>query len=172
MHTGTQSSLNAMKTSSSFWRRIKQGWWIDHLPGQAPRATATDPAVSQYYRDYQPHRSQDGSKVGAAVVPASLYDAPSSTFDARYSFETVAQAVDTGHVYGTVRWGFTVSDARTRTVTGEYSHAHASPARTTLKALAEFDKHYRNPGSSTAPAPAPAPAVVPVPVAPLPVAVP
>jgi hypothetical protein len=69
----------------------------------------------------------------------------------RFSFETVAQATDTGHIYGSVAWGFTISDASKGEITHEYASGRDVTLATTDEALRRFNEHYRNPGASKAP---------------------
>jgi hypothetical protein len=95
--------------------------------------------------------SQDGSKKGKAIQEASLADFPSSTTNTRFTFETAAKATDTGHIYGTVMWGFTISDAAKGVVDTEHAYGRDVTTLTTDKAIEKFNEFYRNTGSSTAP---------------------
>jgi hypothetical protein len=152
--TGADAARNAMQTTTDKKKGISPGWWIDILPaGVGKRTKKTDPTVSPYYRDYAPNPldSQDGSKKGAAITEASLWDYPGWTQNSRFSFETVAQAVDTGEVYGTVQWGFTISDAAKGIVDHEYARGRGGPTETTKQALKNLNEYYANPGASTAP---------------------
>ncbi|HEY7073710.1 MAG TPA: hypothetical protein VH418_00010 [Solirubrobacteraceae bacterium] len=144
------------QTAADPARGIEPGWGIDHDPTAAtPRTKLADATVSPYYRRWWPNvaHSQDGSKAGATIQPASLWDYPGTwgTNNIRFTFETVAQASDTGHVYGSVAWGFTVSDVKKGTITGEHSVGRDVTTATTDEALRRFNQYYRNPGASTAP---------------------
>ena len=152
--TGADKPRSDMQTTADAKKKIDPGWWIDINPAlTAKRTKKADAAASPYYRDYWPNaaNSQDGSKKGGHVVSASLWDFPSWNKNSRYSFETVAKAADTGEVYGTVQWGFTISDAAKGTVTGEYERGRGAPTSTTRQALHNLDEYYGNPGASTAP---------------------
>jgi hypothetical protein len=152
--TGGDAGRNSFRTTADAKRGIEAGWGIDINPAAAStRTKKSDPRVSPYYRDYWPNatESQDGSKKGAAVTPASLWDYPGSGGNRRFSFETVAKAVDTGEVYGTVLWGFTISDASKGTIDHEYAAGRNVTLAETDAALKQFDRHYRNPGAATAP---------------------
>ena len=85
------------------------------------------------------------------IQDASLWDFPKWNQNSRFDFETVAKATDTGHVYGSVIWGFTISDASKGEITGEYATGHNVTQATTDQALKNLDEYYRNTGSSTAP---------------------
>jgi hypothetical protein len=50
-----------------------------------------------------------------------------------------------------VAWGFTVSDVKKGTITGEHSVGRDVTTATTDEALRRFNQYYRNPGASTAP---------------------
>jgi hypothetical protein len=152
--TGTEEPRNKMQTVEDKASGMAGGWFIDHFAGSAtPRTSATDPNVSVYYRDYAPNpaESHDGSKAGKTIVEASLWDFPGSHGNRRFSFETVAQAADTGHYYGSVFWTFTVKDASKGEVTGESAYGRNVTLATTDEALRRFNEYYRNPGASTAP---------------------
>lgn len=152
--TGADAPRTAMQTTADAKKGIDPGWWIDINPALVNKRTKkADPEVSPYYRDYWPNaaNSKDGSKKGAAIVEASLWDFPSWNSNGRYSFETVAKAVDTGAVYGTVQWGFTISDAAKGTVDHEYSRGRGAPTATTRQALKNLGEFYGNTGASTAP---------------------
>jgi hypothetical protein len=118
-----------------------------------PRSKKTDPTVSPYYRDYWPNtaQSQDGSKKGKSVREASLWDAPWSSSNWRFSFETAAKAADHGYIYATFRWGFSISDASKGTIDHEYGKAERGPSSTFAAAVKQFGEYTKNPGSSTAP---------------------
>jgi hypothetical protein len=152
--SGAEANRNKTMTKEDKATGVEGGWFVDHSAAIAKQRTKKkDPAVSPYYRDYWPNAtlSHDGSKKGKAVVEASLADFPNWNSNARYSFETAAKASDTGHVYGTVMWGFTISDASK----GKIEHERAVGRDVTLlssdKALEKFNQFYKNPGASTAP---------------------
>jgi hypothetical protein len=153
--TGSESQRNTVQTATDPARPgIDPGWFVDaSYAGISPRTAKADPAVSPYYRDYWPNvsSSQDGSKAGRARKHASLWDYPGWSRNCRFSFETVAKGTDTGHVFGTVMWGFTISDGAKGTVTGEYGAGRNVMMQTTEEALRRFDEYFRNPGASTAP---------------------
>ncbi len=158
---GAQATRNKVSTVADPARAVTPGWHVDFNPAQAgatPRAKAADKDVSPYYRDYWANAtsSQDGTKKGKAVTDASLWDYPGTNPaaggpNARFSFETVAKATDTNHVYGTVMWGFTVSDTAKGKVENERAVGRWVTLRTTDEAIKKFDEHFRNKGSSTAP---------------------
>lgn len=152
--TGADAPRSAMQTVADAKKGIDPGWWIDINPAlTAKRTKKADARVSPYYRDYWPNAasSKDGSKKGNAIVEASLWDYPGWSKNCRFSFETVAKAVDTGEIYGTVQWGFTISDAAKGTVDTEYSKGRGAPTATTRQALKNLNEYYGNPGASTAP---------------------
>jgi hypothetical protein len=150
--SGAEADRNKMMTTAA--PGVQPGFFVDHSAAAAgPRTKKSDLAVSPYYRDYWPNpsSSQDGSKKGKNIKEASLWDYPGSGGNRRFSFETVAKAADTGHVYGTVMWGFTISDASKGKVEKERAVGRNVTLLTTDKAIEKFDEFYRNPGASTAP---------------------
>lgn len=150
--SGAEADRNKVMTSAS--PGGQPGFFVDHSAAAAnPRTSRGDPAVSPYYRDYWPNArsSQDGSKAGKKVRDASLWDYPGSYRNVRFSFETVAKATDTGHVYGTVAWGFTIKDASKGLIVEERAVGRNVTLKTTDEAVRKFDEFYRNPGSSRAP---------------------
>jgi hypothetical protein len=158
---GAQATRNTVETANDPARSVQAGWAVDFnpaKPGTTPRTAKTDPDVSPYYRDYWPNTatSQDGSKAGKAVSDASLWDFPGSNPakggpNARFSFETVAKGTDTNHVFGTVFWGFTVSDTAKGTVEAERAVGRDVATRNTNEAIKKFNEYFKNKGSSTAP---------------------
>ena len=154
--TGSSAATGAVQTTADPTHGVEGGYGIDHRAGD-PRAKIrtklSDPAVPVYYRDYWPNSSssQDGSKQGATIKEASLWDYPGWKRKMRWSFETVAKATDTGHVYGAVTWGFALTDPATGAITGERSAGHDTASATAEAALRRFNEYYRNPGASTAP---------------------
>jgi hypothetical protein len=152
--SGAEAPRNQLQTTEDKSRGLQGGWFIDHSAAAASKRTKkSDPAVSQYYRDYWPNASssQDGSKAGKTISEASLWDFPGSSGNRRFSFETVALAADTGHYYGSVFWTFTIKDASKGTVTDEEAYGRDVTRLSTDEALKQFNEYYRNPGASTAP---------------------
>lgn len=152
--SGGEAPRNQMQTVADASTGMEAGWFIDHSAASASkRSRLSDPAVSSYYRDYWPNAtsSQDGSKAGTTIADASLWDFPGSSGNRRFSFETVAKATDTGHVYGSVFWGFTIKDASKGEVTDELAYGRNVTLATTDEALRRFNEYYRNPGATTAP---------------------
>jgi hypothetical protein len=150
--TGGEANRNKAMTAAS--KGIEAGHFVDtSYAGISPRGKKTDAAVSPYYRDYWPNAtaSQDGSKKGKTVKEASLWDFPSWSSKCRFSFETAAKGADTGYVYATLTWGFTISDAAKGTVDTEHATANRSPSATFGSAVKAFNEFFKNPGSSTAP---------------------
>jgi len=152
--TGADKARSDMQTVAEPARGIEGGWWIDIVTSKvAKRTKKTDAEITPYYRDTQPNAasSQDGSKAGKAIQDASLWDFPQWNRNSKFAFETVAKATDTGHVYGSVIWGFTISDASKGEITDEYASGRDVTLATTDQALKNLDEYYGNPGSSTAP---------------------
>jgi hypothetical protein len=152
--TGSYAGRTNTETVADPSRGIAGGWGIDHDPTTATvRTKLADPAVGIYYRDWWPNSSssQDGAKQGATISDASLWDYPGHSANMRFSFETVAQAADTGHVYGTIAWGFTISDAAKGKIEHEYASGRDVTLATTDAALRRYNEYYRNPGATTAP---------------------
>lgn len=156
--SGSEANRNKIRTTENKKKGIKPGFYVDHLASQAnPRTQKTDPAVSLYYRDYFEFKRdnisvvEDGSKKGSTVTEAILGDAVRSKFNDRFTFETVAKSPINGHEYGSLQWGFTVTDPANGKVENEHAKARRTPSKTYFAAVREFDKFYRNPGSPTAP---------------------
>ena len=152
--TGADKARSDMQTVADPTRGITGGWWIDIVTSKVNKRTKkSDAEITPYYRDTQPNAgsSQDGSKAGKVIQDASLWDFPQWNENSRFDFETVAKATDTGHVYGSVIWGFTISDASKGEVTAEYASGRNVTLATTDEALKNLDEYYRNTGSSTAP---------------------
>jgi hypothetical protein len=150
--TGGEANRNKVMTTAS--KDTDPGYFVDaSYAGISPRTKKTDAPVSPYYRSYWPNAgvSKDGSKKGKTIGEASLWDYPGSSGNRRFSFETAAKAADTGYVYGTVMWGFTISDASKGTIEKERAVGRDVTLRTTDKAIDKFNEFYKNPGSSTAP---------------------
>ncbi len=152
--SGGEANRHKVMTVADPSRGIEGGYFVDHSAAMATaRTKKSDPEVSPYYRDYWPNatESQDGSKKGKTVSEASLWDWPQSSNNVRFSFETVAKDATGGHVYGTVMWGFTISDASKGTIEKERAVGRNVTLLTTDKAIEKFNEFYRNPGASTAP---------------------
>lgn len=152
--TGGEANRNKMMTTAYTAGGVQPGFFVDHLAAKAsPRTSKADAAVSPYYRDYAPNpaHSQDGSKQGKTVKEASLWDYPGWSQRSRFSFETAAKAADTGYIYATLRWGFTISDPAKGKVTAQRAKAYRGPSKTFGAAEKAFDEFYKNPGSTTAP---------------------
>jgi hypothetical protein len=151
--TGAEANRNKAMTTAA--KGVEPGYHVDALnfTGRSPRTKKADAPVSPYYRVYAPNatESQDGSKKGKTVKEASLWDYPGWSSKCRYSFETAAKAADTGYVYATLTWGFTISDGAKGTVENEHATAHLIPSGTFGAAVKAFDEFFRNPGSSKAP---------------------
>jgi hypothetical protein len=150
--TGDEANRNKVMTTAS--KGIDPGFHVDRIPkGLSPRAKATDPRVSPYYLDNfgAGGGNKDGSKKGKTVKEASLWDYPGSWGNRRFSFETAAKGADTGYVYATLTWGFTISDAAKGKVDTEHADANRSPSATFGAAVKAFNEFYKNPGSSKAP---------------------
>ncbi|WP_082805226.1 eCIS core domain-containing protein [Pseudomonas sp. BMS12] len=149
---GAEEPRNEIMTSADSATGVQEGFFVDHLAKMvSPRTAKTDAAVSPYYRDYVPNFSQDGSKKGSDVNEASLWDSPRSAGKRRFTFETAAKAADSGYVYATLNWGFTVNDPTKGSVSAEHAIGELEPSPTFGAAVAAFDEYYKNPGSSGAP---------------------
>jgi hypothetical protein len=147
-----EKNRGSMQTTADKAKGITGGFYVDHKAASvSPRAKAADPDVSPYYRTYWPNApTHDGSKAGTAITSASLWDFPNFNRNFTFSFETAAKA-DTGHIFGTVQWGFSVTDAAKGTIGGE-SVAFIDGSSATLdSAVSEFDKFYKNKGTPGAP---------------------
>jgi hypothetical protein len=158
--TGDFAARMDMETVADPKQGIEPGWAIDiYLPAAHKRTSREDPDVSPYYRDYyqNPDKSQNGSKKGKTIAEASLKDFPGSDAHDRFSFETVAVSVDTGTVYGSVQWGFTIVDPAKGTVDHEWSKGLNAPSATARQSLKNFNEYYRNKGTKNAPKNAPPP---------------
>lgn len=149
-----EPNRNKMMTTASEATDVREGFYVDHDAAKAkPRAATSDPAVSPYYRDHAPNAaySQDGSKKGTSIEEASLWDFPGGEDKAKFQFETAAKDVKGGHIYGTLQWGFDLTDPATGKVENEFVKPLNAQSATFNAAVKAFDEFYRNPGSSTAP---------------------
>ena len=152
--TGVDAPRTKTQTKADPSRGIDPGWWIDVDPALTKRRTKkADAPVLPYYREYWKNAasSQDGSKAGKVINDASIWDYPGWSMNSRFSFETVAKDTVGGFVYGSVMWGFTISDASKGKVDHEYAAGRNVTLAETDAALKKFDEYYRNPGASTAP---------------------
>jgi hypothetical protein len=152
--TGDWAPRMQMETTADPDKGIEAGWALDIDVSKAHKRSSTaDPDVSPFYGDWNSSpENQDGAKAGHTRKPAALWDFPGTwTNPSRFALETIAVATDTGHVYGAVDWGFTVSDVFKGTVTDEHSAGRATASATVWEALKLFKEHYRNRGASTAP---------------------
>jgi hypothetical protein len=153
--TGGQARRNDAKTEEKGKPgesgHVDKGWVVDHDAAAAtPRTKDSDAAVSPAYRDYWPNtsQSQDGHKNGADVAACSLWDFPGWNKNCTFSFETTAQGADNGVNYGSVKWNFTIKDAK---VVSEAHSFQDNSSATFTAAVDKFNDVYHNPGSSTAP---------------------
>jgi hypothetical protein len=149
--TGTDAPRNATETTADPGSMVTGGFGVDHDPsGVSPRTARADPRVSPYYRDYWPNvaDSHDGWKLGNNRQSASLWDYPGSHGNRKFQFETTARDAHGGHVYGTVKWTFTITGGA---LSNEKVTYHDSASSNYYAALRAFNTYYRNPGSSAAP---------------------
>ncbi len=152
--TGGEANRNKAMTTADKSTGVEGGFFVDVLhAGRTPRTSKANPSVSPYYiDDYGTGGgNQDGSKAGKTIKEASIWDYPGWSSNSRFSFETAAKAADTGYVYATLSWGFTISDAAKGKVTAEHASASLVPSSTFGAAVKAFDEFYKNPGSSKAP---------------------
>jgi hypothetical protein len=157
--TGGEANRNKVMTKAE--PGVEAGFFVDVMHGghapqtkpRKPREHKGDAEVSPFYtEDYKGIANmQDGSKKGKSVVEASLADYPGWNQNSEFSFETVAKAPDTGHIYGTVMWGFAITDASKGKFEKERAVGRNVTLKTTDKAIEAFNEFYRNPGASTAP---------------------
>jgi len=132
------------------------GYFVDVIhANRKPRAKKGDADVSPYYIDdyfaLGDPNNKDGSKKGKAITEASIWDYPGSSGNRRFSFETAAKDPDSGHVFGSVWWGFTISDASKGTVDHEWATGRDVTLKSTDLAIEAFDKYYKNKGTPGAP---------------------
>jgi len=95
--------------------------------------------------------NKDGSKKGTTITDASIWDYPGSFSNRRFTFETMAKDPTSDHVFGTVMWGFTISDASKGVVDNEHAVGRDLTLRSTDLAIEAFNKYYKNPGTPGAP---------------------
>jgi uncharacterized protein DUF4157 len=155
LYTGSEANRNKVMTPSGI-PGVQPGFFVDVVhANRSPRTKKTDPDVSPYYiEDYKSlgiAENKDGSKQGKTVTEASLRDFPHWNVNSEFSFETVAKDADSGHVYGTVMWGFTISDAAKGKVEKQRAVGREVTLKSTDIAIEKFNEFYKNKGSSTAP---------------------
>ncbi|MGH9497262.1 MAG: DUF4157 domain-containing protein [Candidatus Sulfotelmatobacter sp.] len=154
--TGDEANRNKAMTAAS--PGVEKGFFVDQMYGELKRRTKKkDKSASPFYIDtghLDPATNKDGSKKGNVIAEASLSDTPGSSSNMSFSFETVAKDADphgTGHVYGTIMWGFEVTDAVKGKVEKERAVGRDVTLKSTDKAIEAFNKFFRNPGAPTAP---------------------
>src|SRR5437868_1739652 len=145
--TGDEANRNKVMTPAGA-AGVQQGFFVDVVhKTRTPRTSKTDPDVSPYYiDDYKAlgsPRHKDGSKKGKAVTEASLGDFPGSSVNIEFSFETVAMDSDNGHVFGTVMWGFSITDASKGKVEKERSVGREVTLKSTNIAIQKLNEVYR-----------------------------
>jgi hypothetical protein len=155
--SGSEANRNKVMTVGDKSRGIGGGMFVDQTYAAAamkPRAHKADAPVSPYYIDYGNSgaaNNYDGSKHGKTAHDASLWDYPGANGNIAFSFETHARDPDSGHVFGTVMWGFEITDARKGKIEKERAVGRNVTLLTTDKAIENFDRFFRNRGASTAP---------------------
>jgi Domain of unknown function (DUF4157) len=149
--TGDEANRNKVMTAAG--SSVDPGFFVDALEYKnlKPRTAKGDAPVLPYYTEYAKTQAADGSKKGKTITEASMWDFPGSSGNRRFSFETAAQAVDTGYVYATLSWGFTISDAAKGKVDTEHASLHNIQTATFDAAVKSFNEFFKNPGASTAP---------------------
>ena len=153
--TGGEANRNKIMTPKGI-PGVQPGFFVDVLHSKRkPRTKKSDADVSPYYIDdylaLKDKNNKDGKKKGKAITEASIWDYPGSNAKKRFSFETVAKDSIGGHVYGTVMWGFTISDPAKGTVDHERAVGRDVTLKSTDIAIEKFNEFYRNRGSSKAP---------------------
>ena len=152
--TGVDAPRTKTQTKADPSRGIDPGWWIDINPALTkPRTKKADaPGVTVLPRLLAERRVEsrrvEGRQGDPGRVPLGL---PRLVGNSRFSFETVAKDAVGGFVYGSVMWGFTISDASKGTVDHEYAAGRNVTLAETDAALKKLDEFYRNPGARTAP---------------------
>jgi hypothetical protein len=154
--TGDEANRMKVMTVANKATGAEEGYFVDVIhKNRTPRTAKADASVSPYYiDDYASLKSpnnKDGSKSGKTITEASLWDFPGWSSKSRFSFETAAKASDTGYIYATLKWGFTLGDPAKGTVASEHATASAFQSSTFNAAVIAFDEFYKNPGSSKAP---------------------
>lgn len=138
---GVLKGLNAMKTKAA--EDVEAGWHLDHMVAWTEARAGKREAVSRYYGENHAAGFRAGARSGSnhrgVIVPASLHDQPGTLSSAHYFFETVAQSVATGHVYGALRWEFKVDVPRGL----RYFNHRLSQQQARLQALTPADAEER-----------------------------
>jgi len=148
----SRGASKGMMTTADPAHGVQGGWSIDVKPGAKPRTAKSDPDVSPFYGAHSKYSAnRDGWKIGANIREAALYDYPSWNKKSHFDFETVAQDAATGHVYGTVMWGFRIKDGWLGVVGDEYAVGRDVTLMNTDKALEKFNEFFRNKGTKNAP---------------------
>jgi uncharacterized protein DUF4157 len=153
--TGGEAARNKMMSPGGVGSG-DPGYHVDVLhKTRAPRAKKGDADVSPYYIDdtvmLADARNKHGSKKGKVFQEASIWDYPGWNKKSRISFETMAKDKDSGHLFGTVKWGFTISDGAKGTVDHEHAVGRDVTLRSSDLAIDLFNKYYKNPGTPGAP---------------------
>jgi hypothetical protein len=152
--TGT-TEAGRMKQFTKGSKTVTPGFYVDQSAStHAPRTAKGDATVLPYYDfHFGGPGTAPGSKAGAAITPATLWDQPATAGTVQFKFVTSAKDSIGGTYYGSVLWGFEVyqDKAGVAKIKGEYRSFRSTPGATTSAALKTFDEYYRNPGASTAP---------------------
>jgi hypothetical protein len=154
--TGDEANRMKAMTAADKTKGVEEGYFVDlHYKDLKQRTAKDDAPVSPYYIDDAMQRgrpeSKDGSKKGKTIKEASLGDYPGSGSKIRFSFETAAKDSNTGYVFATLTWGFTISDPAKGKVENEHATANDLQSTTFNAAVTAFDEFIQNPGSSKAP---------------------
>jgi len=154
--TGGEANRQNTMTKADASRGLEGGHFVDQLYKDLhPRTHKTDADVSPYYIDYGntgAAKNYDGNKHGKAIHDASLDDFPGARVgNQAFSFETIAKAADTGHVYGSVMWGFVVSDVAHGKVEQERAVGRDVTLLSSDVALKNYETFFRNKGTPRAP---------------------
>ena len=121
---GDTGKGNSRDTRPNFTnRRTAAGWTVDRIPGRSQ-------GWYGYNNDGKPSGTVTPGSAPTPLKDATLSDTPSwNQPDTTWEFETAAIAKagkDTGKVYGTLTWGFTVDAANKLTAIKEQSHVKTS----------------------------------------------
>jgi outer membrane protein OmpA-like peptidoglycan-associated protein len=130
---GQQAALNMTMTTGA--GVAPRGWLVDSQvdPAVHPQSSALRP----YYRDsWGPHSDEPGwIRSPTDIKPARLWDAPKSSVDLDFDFETVAKGNDNQQTYGSLQWGFHV---RSGALSEEYAVASGAASANVQEALDRF----------------------------------
>jgi outer membrane protein OmpA-like peptidoglycan-associated protein len=134
----------ALRTTEGLGTDVRPGFETDVLHQDfdaAGNPTTVEPQGSQKGLAYEGgipipgfKRSNDSRDIKAAEIT----DTPQTTADRDYAFETVAKGVDTGVVYGSLRWSFSARNGR---VTNERADA-ADTQSATFDAAVEKHRNF------------------------------